>query len=96
VSKLTSIAIPLLAICLPLSASYPIRMGRPDKVGSVLLIQGEGKQRMAGKGTIGGQEIPVPDSTTTIAISFHYEILEANENRKATKLKLTLGNPKVA
>ncbi|MDP2815573.1 MAG: hypothetical protein Q8O19_02710 [Rectinemataceae bacterium] len=81
-------------ICLPVMASYPIRMGRPDKVGSVLLIQGEGKQSIMGKGTVGGQPMPFSESTITIALTYQSEVLEANDSRKATKLKLTLGKGK--
>ncbi len=81
-------------ICLPVMASYPIRMGRPDKVGSVLLIQGEGKELMIGKGTVGGQPMPLPERTTTIALTYQCEVMEANDIRKATKLKLTLGKGK--
>lgn len=92
-SKLTSIAVPLLAICLPLSASYPIRMGRLDPVGLVLNIQAEGKQSLAGKATVGGKPfpLPMPETVTIISLNYQEEVIAANEAQKATKLKLTLG-----
>jgi hypothetical protein len=91
VSNISHVAIPLLAICLPLSAAYPIRLGRPDKVGSVLMVQAKGMESTKGKTRVGGQLVPFPETSTTIALNFRWEVLEANELRKATKLKLTLG-----
>lgn len=90
-ANLTLIAFPLLAICLPLSASYPIRLGRPDIVGSVLMVQAKGTKSIKGKTRVGGLPVPFSESSMTIALNFRWEVLEANALRKATKLKLTLG-----
>lgn len=83
-----------LAICLPLSASYPIRMGRPDRVGGVVLVQAEGKQSMTGMGMVSGQPTPFPERITAVSLHYKREVLAINENRMATKLKLTLGKSK--
>lgn len=81
-------------ICLPVMASYPIRIGRPDKVGSVLMVQAEGVQSTKGKMKVDGQPVPFPESQITISANFRWEVLEANDQRKATRLKLTMGKGK--
>jgi hypothetical protein len=55
------------------------------------MVQAKGMESTKGKTRVGGQLVPFPETSTTIALNFRWEVLEANELRKATKLKLTLG-----
>lgn len=91
-SKLTRAVLPLLAVCLPLTAAYPIRLSRPERVGCILLVQADGRQIGTSKVTVNGQSVQgPPDTSTVIHLTYKSEILEVDDIHKTSKLRITMG-----
>jgi hypothetical protein len=80
-----------IAASLPLFAGYPIHIGRPDPVGTATMIHAEGSETSINKLMVDGHPGPPQERVTAIKVDYRREILAANEQRRATRLQLTLG-----